>query len=816
MSEPHQWANDARLTLEIARDPSLGAVYLIGGPDEARVTIYSQQCRALNLVCALRQRYPDLKHMSFAVVGAGAAGMTAAAALRALDVPEQNLVVYERAARPLITQWASYTRFLHPRLFHWPEPGWRGGEAALPLGGWKGEIAHEVRGRILANVAGLPIRFCTEVEGLAPKRDGRVEVVSRPLGSRDSDRKLFDIVLVATGFPAEERPEGMLGGTYWHAIDGLATGRGDVHVVGDGDGALTEVLMLYIDRVGHSAVEELCSWLRTDQLSELDRADIEAQGDRKADANPNPAHVRTGAVMMAFDLLSGQGGIRRRVVVHGGKSMLGGSSFLLNRVLVSHLRWLSPQAVEYAAQPCRITPQQARGFGSQVVWRVGVSSNQQKTVPLAVARLTSDSAAKKLQESSTPAPFEAGLVAGLVDHLRRPQWTPEAGAALKGKGSGWTADAIGSLIDAGFRPSVEASRTLADVAGTLATLERIGLGVKVDRNARNGMPVVSIDVLTRTASCSPADLIEKSYGTPLRPRRAFGRRGFVDHIPELPSAPGGTSPAEVFRGRVDGRLWFRLPEATGGDAEQMRGAVSALVEPAVVRAWSRQMRRARARVVERSPHFPDAVPGGVLDGLSDVAGRDAGTHLLLAALAEQQGDWDRMCAAYVRAGRAPGERRQARGGSVLRRVLGTFAHAMWRMRRGRPAVENTIWMLIVAAAADVQTLDGGGVLQMRATESYLRQEWGSRVRRLLMGERRGRPDLSPPDWALPVARLGLELRPTRLKSPVDEEAEEVRQVAQERLLEAPADPEAPVTLADFGVWPASLGGDLPERHDRDN
>jgi hypothetical protein len=819
MSEQRQWAHDARLSLEVARDPSRGEVYLIGGPDEARVTIYSQQCRALNLVCALRQRYPGLAQMKIAVVGAGAAGMTAAAALRALDVPEQNLVVYERAARPMITQWASYTRFLHPRLFHWPEPGWRGGDAALPLGGWTAGIAHEVRGRLLAEVEGLPIRFCTEVLDLAQAKDGRVEVTARQLGLRDPEREWFDIVLVATGFAVEEKPPGMLGGTYWHAIDGLATWRGDVHVIGDGDGALTEILMLFIDRLGHGAVEQLCSWLRTDQLPELDRADIEAQGDPTADANPNPAHVRTGAVTTAFGLLARERGARRRVVIHGLEPVLGSSSFLLNRVLVSHLKWLSPQAVEYRAQSSLVTLKEAGDLGSHVVWRVGVGGNQKKTAPLAVARLTSPEVVKTLRQPSKLTPFDAGLLGGLVDHLRRPQWTRQAEIALKAKTpSGWTADTIGPVIDAQFWPSAAARSTLADVACTLATLERIGLGVTTERIARNGTPVVSIDVLTRAASCAPADMIGDGYGTRLSRRLVSWPRGSGRDDRVTPPVIGAPPPADVFRGRSDGRLWFRLPDVADGDAGPMRGAVSALVEPAAVRAWARQMRQAGARVVGRPPHFAEDVPGSVLDGLGDVAGRDAGTHLLLAALFEQQGDWDRMCAAYVRAGRAPGERRQARGASVLRRVLGTFAHAMRRMRNGRSeVVENTIWMLIVAAAADVQTLDGGGVLELRATDSYLRREWGSRVRRLLMGGGRGRPHLSahpPPDWALPVARLGLELRPTRLKdSPVDEEVEAVRQIAQERLLEAPSDAEAPVTLADFGVWPASLGGDLDGHRD---
>src|ERR1019366_8493548 len=131
-----RWISDARIFAEVTRAKIGGAIHVIGGAREGGGTIYSQQCRAINLVCALGERDPELTEKSVAVIGARAAGMTAAGVLLAMGLPKDQLTVYERAASPLYTQRWSYSRFLHPRLFHWPEAGWADGKASLPIADW--------------------------------------------------------------------------------------------------------------------------------------------------------------------------------------------------------------------------------------------------------------------------------------------------------------------------------------------------------------------------------------------------------------------------------------------------------------------------------------------------------------------------------------------------------------------------------------------------------------------------------------------------------------------------------------------------------
>ena len=128
----------------------------------------------------------------------------------------------------------------------------------------------------------------------------------------------------------------------------------------------------------------------------------------------------------------------------------------------------------------------------------------------------------------------------------------------------------------------------------------------------------------------------------------------------------------------------------------------------------------------------------MLRGLGDVGAHDPRAQLVLAALHEQQDDWDGVRTAYLRAGRDPAGVRSVQG-SRLRRALTGLALAMRRMllrdadHRAddqRRADEHTIWMLMTAAAAELGTLSGRGVVTLRPSAHYLTAEWAPEVLRL--------------------------------------------------------------------------------------
>jgi hypothetical protein len=800
MGEPFQrsakrgrWISEPRIYTEITRSRVGGPVYVIGGPREARLTIYSQQCRAINLVCALRERESDLTRKRIAIVGAGAAGLTAATALSALGVPDDNLTVFEKTASPIHAQRWSYGRFLHPRLFHWPEAGWRDSQSELPVADWRAEYAADVREQILAGCAPFPIEFCTLVSKI--RSQGSVARVDlRHLHSPWSEHREFDLVLVATGFPLETKIEGTLGGTYWHALEGLDELQGDIHVVGDGDGALTEILMMLIDRFGHAAIEELCEWLPLKDVDRLHARDLEAQGNPSECATPSEEEVRSPLIGTLFDLL---GRRQRRIVTVHSPRPLSGASFLLNRALVTHLTWGREPVVSLQSGR-RIEPSQVGSLGGKVIWRAGVTTSPGPE--FAQARVTTKDLLKSLDPSGKVGSLEAGLLVGLLDGLRRPMWSPEADAELRAGlargGQGWAAPPVRGLTPVVAQPSETAEELLAVMAATAADLAAIGIegldALEVDDGRW-----VSIDLLARTGECPHEQLLQW-------PRLALEKE---------PGEPRDESPTVKSQVRRDewNRIWFRLPSGPS-QAPPSRGAVRALLPRDVLLRWA-----------EREPGSDEAVSrervdrlgagAEVLKGLGDIAVGDRRANLLLAALHEARQEWEATKRAYLRAGRQPGGKRLGTAGSrdlngAFREVLLRLAGAILRVGKGEgAAVNHAIWLLHSAAAANLVTLFGNQalLLELNTTPAFLRRTWAPRVRSTL--RRSGWTDSEyargePPGWARELADAALDLSPPEADTANTDQLDRLPSLATEvaKYAEQEIPPDPLVSLSEMGVW----------------
>lgn len=99
--------------LSSSRVPGKENVFFLGC-FESRVTLYAQQVRALNLVDAIVATGKVRPNGRVAIVGAGAAGVTAAAAF-ALEMPQlQGIDLYDRQNVALHLQIDSPHRYLHP------------------------------------------------------------------------------------------------------------------------------------------------------------------------------------------------------------------------------------------------------------------------------------------------------------------------------------------------------------------------------------------------------------------------------------------------------------------------------------------------------------------------------------------------------------------------------------------------------------------------------------------------------------------------------------------------------------------------------
>jgi hypothetical protein len=136
-------------------------LFVIGCFDR-RITFYSQQVRALSLVHALKDQGYLNSNPRIAVIGSGAAGITAAAA--AAPVSSYRVVLFETAAELLALQSATDRRRLDPHIYDWPAPDTTDQIANLPLLDWESGSCRSVRDDILVGFEDILTRIEPRLE----------------------------------------------------------------------------------------------------------------------------------------------------------------------------------------------------------------------------------------------------------------------------------------------------------------------------------------------------------------------------------------------------------------------------------------------------------------------------------------------------------------------------------------------------------------------------------------------------------------------------------------------------------------------------
>jgi hypothetical protein len=238
-------------------------VFIIGAFD-TRITFYSQQVRALSLAHALQDQGILHDGLRIAVVGAGAAGVTAAAALTLLANVTVDL--YERAEEVLPLQRATLRRRLDPHIYNWPEVGSDDPIAALPLLDWEAGPARTVRDDVKAEFDAIVqatnprlrvnVRHrvvATRLVGTSVqldwRRDARAGEAPDPLDGQMPGQATFDLVLLAFGFglEPEQAAPGVPSMSYWDEggipvaeFQGRPTPR--FLISGNGDGGLIDLV----------------------------------------------------------------------------------------------------------------------------------------------------------------------------------------------------------------------------------------------------------------------------------------------------------------------------------------------------------------------------------------------------------------------------------------------------------------------------------------------------------------------------------------------------------------------------------------------
>ena len=336
-------SSDFDLWLSLSETPLHHGLFFVG-PLDTRITFYSQ-VRALRLVHALVECGRVSQHEPVAVIGAGAAGITAAlaAAVSGCDV-----TLYERGTDILPLQSGS-PRLLHPHIYEWPFRGSLRSDAVLPFLDWSSATGNEVRTLLKANyeVAKAPGVSLSEkirwtLDTIAKTNDEWL------LTFRDQDgemhQKTYGTVLLSLGFGDERTCGAAPSLDYWrHPGFGPNTVELDekaYFVSGFGDGGLTDALAIMIRDFEH--LEFTRRFLARVRGSEL--ADAVAAAEAEV---PN----FSGDLMAAFekhvlpvletrsliDHVAGQLRKDRRLVLNADPLLAKGRASRLNQVMAFSL-----------------------------------------------------------------------------------------------------------------------------------------------------------------------------------------------------------------------------------------------------------------------------------------------------------------------------------------------------------------------------------------------------------------------------------------------------------------------------------------------
>ena len=242
-------------------------VYVLGSFAQ-RVTLYSQQVRALNLVAALvKENVIHKGGPEVVVVGGGAAGLTAAAGALTQGA---RVTLLDELYGPMESQRNNRQRWIHPHIYDWPAPGSKDEEADLPVLGWSAGYAEQVANQIERQWDHLCLRFSKTikvkmgVQGVKITRSGKRTSIKWKWKETDgkwkSETLKSAIIILAVGFGLE--PKTQYQDSYWTEddIDGgfrRSARKKKWLVSGFGDGALTDLMRLCITHFRHGNIVDV-------------------------------------------------------------------------------------------------------------------------------------------------------------------------------------------------------------------------------------------------------------------------------------------------------------------------------------------------------------------------------------------------------------------------------------------------------------------------------------------------------------------------------------------------------------------------------
>ncbi len=244
--------------LSQAEVPEQTGIFFLG-MFESRVTVLSQQIRALNLVDAILRGNRVRLNGRIAIIGGGAAGLTAAAAFATSLPASASVDVYERTPELLHVQRES-DRYLHPHLYDWPAEHSMNSRAGLPILDWTagpaGAVADQIEQRFneIRNSRLISVKTSRDVEKILPFDHGGCRVV---VAGAPNDGGDYDAAIISIGFGYERLMQGE-NKSYWSPFPLLGPIRSSekhlIFVSGNGDGGLVDFVMAAFNGSRHQDI----------------------------------------------------------------------------------------------------------------------------------------------------------------------------------------------------------------------------------------------------------------------------------------------------------------------------------------------------------------------------------------------------------------------------------------------------------------------------------------------------------------------------------------------------------------------------------
>ena len=297
--------SDANRFAEHYRVNTRPPLFVIGMFDQ-RVTVLSQQIRALNLVWALTEseRLPtrmDEGPVKVAIIGSGFAGLTLAAALLQKRC-RCEITIFEERDTLLPLQQGSDTRWLHPHIYDWPDEGSEAAAAMLPILNWTAARASDVVVQVMTSWREIvnrseskPALYCNarhlqvsahpqapeqaQIEWVGERRDPADGATSRDEPHARGQSERFDLVVLSVGFGLEKDNPA----SYWRnetlGQPSLDQPRRTFLLSGQGDGAMIDLLRLRISQFRQDRFLDELFGERPTLLAELKRVRAEFRAD---------------------------------------------------------------------------------------------------------------------------------------------------------------------------------------------------------------------------------------------------------------------------------------------------------------------------------------------------------------------------------------------------------------------------------------------------------------------------------------------------------------------------------------------------------